>query len=237
MDTLLQQFLNDLRSRVSKMAGHVEVSILQATKALAKNDLDLLESVFLNEKKINQFHKDIDRSCFKLLARQSPVASDLRLILVSSRINVDLERMGDLACNISYCIKDYFKGQPLLLAGEIPKMSDLVRSMVKKAINAFVQTDASLAREVLQLDDAVDQYRDELNAKVKEMIVQSPENINASLELMNIVRYLERLGDHSTNIAEEVIFLSTGEDIRHQENMNGEKNYDGDEWNGSSPSR
>ena len=237
MDSLLQQFLNNLRSSVSQMAGLVESSVYQATKSLAKKDVTLVENVFVNERKINQFHKDIDRMCFKLLARQSPVASDLRLILVSSRINVDLERMGDLACNICYCVRDYFEGQPLLVAGEIPKMSDLVRSMIKKSVNAFVNTDLELAREVLRLDDAVDQYRDMLNARVKEMIKENPENINSSLELMNIVRYFERLGDHSTNIAEEVIFLSTGEDIRHQSGDVGEENHDGDRNYESNPSR
>ena len=113
MDTLLQQYLNNLKSNVHEMAGLVEEAILIATKALAKKDASGLGRVFDLEEQINNFHKKIDRDCFKLLARQSPVASDLRLIIVSTKMSVDLERMGDLACTISYCLRDYFEGPPI----------------------------------------------------------------------------------------------------------------------------
>lgn len=217
MDTLLQQYLSQLKSEVNEMAGLVEETIVISTKAIAKKDKESLSRVFKLEKQINDFHKKIDRDCFKLLARQSPVASDLRLLIVSTKMSVDLERMGDLACSISYCIEDYLDEQPVPIANEIPKMADLVRLMVRKGLDAFLQNDESMAREVLKMDDSVDEYRDTLTRSIRESLRLSNHNIDASLELFTIIRNLERIGDHATNIAEEAIFLISGEDVRHQQ--------------------
>jgi phosphate transport system protein len=216
MDTLLQQYLNELKSSVNEMAGLVEETIVISTKALARKDGNSLHRVFELENQINHFHKKIDRDCFKLLARQSPVASDLRLLIVSTKMSVDLERMGDLACSISYCIADYLKGQPHPIANEVPKMADLVRLMVRQGLDAFLQNNEESAREVLQMDDRVDEYRDDLSKKIRESLRLSNHNLDAQLELFTIVRNLERIGDHATNIAEEAIFLISGEDVRHQ---------------------
>ncbi|MCB0379134.1 MAG: phosphate signaling complex protein PhoU [Bdellovibrionales bacterium] len=226
MDTLLGQYLTDLKNKVAEMAGMVEEAILISTKALARKDPEALHRVFEIEDKINEAHKTIDRTCFKLLARQSPVAGDLRLIIASGRMSVDLERMGDLACTISYCVKDYLAGTPVMMVQEIPKMSDSVRQMVQMCLDAFMREDEALAREVLQLDDAIDQYRDHLSQTLKDGIKTNVASVDSSLELYTIVRNLERLGDHATNIAEEVIFLVTGNDIRHlkdklEEGVNG----------------
>lgn len=216
MDTLLEQFLNELKSTVSQMAGCVEESIIITTKALAKKEPDKLEQVFLLEEKINEFNKKIDRDCFKLLARQSPVAKDLRMIIVSTKISMDLERMGDLACTISNCVARYLKEQPITIAGEVPKMSDLVRKMVRQVLDSFMLGDESLAREVLEFDQTVDHYRDSLSQEIRNLLKVSNHSLDAHLELFTIIRNLERIGDHATNIAEEVIFLISGEDIRHQ---------------------
>ncbi len=212
----MQQYLNQLKSSVNEMAGLVEETIVISTKALAKKDGKNLNRVFELEDQINEFHKKIDRDCFKLLARQSPVASDLRLLIVSTKMSVDLERMGDLACSISFCISDYFKSQPVPVANEIPKMADLVRLMVRKGLDAFLHNDESSAREVLIMDDTVDEYRDSLTNKIRESLRTSNLHLDAYLELFTIVRNLERIGDHATNIAEEAIFLISGEDVRHQ---------------------
>lgn len=230
MDTLLSQYLNELKSKVAQMAGHVEETILLSTKALANKDVASLDRVFEIEQQINEFHKVIDRNCFKLLARQSPVASDLRLIIVSTKMSVDLERMGDLACSISYCVKDYFSEQPLLVASEIPKMADLVRAMVRKGLDAFIKNDSSLANEVLTMDDSVDKYRDDLGERIINGIKSGQSNVEASLHLYTIVRNLERLGDHATNIAEEVIFLISGEDIRHSKGNKSDEDFEGGKY-------
>ena len=216
MDTLLQQYLNQLKSSVNEMAGLVEESIAISTKALARKDSAALPRVFELEEKINDFHMKIDRDCFKLLARQSPVASDLRLLIVCTKMSMDLERMGDLACSISHCVSDYLKSQPVPIANEIPKMADLVRLMVRQGLNAFLQNDEAVAFEVLKMDDTVDQYRDDLRSQIRETLRQSNLNVDANLELYTIVRNLERIGDHATNIAEEAIFLISGQDVRHE---------------------
>ncbi len=218
MDTLLEQFLTQLKSSVNEMAGLVEEAIVVATKSLAKKDESGLKRVFELENQINDFHKKIDRDCFKLLARQSPVASDLRLLIVCTKMNVDLERMGDLACSISHCIGDYLKLQPVPIGNEIPKMADLVRLMVRQGLDAFLLSDEGMAREVLRMDDSVDNYRDTLSLSIRETLKVSNMNLDAHLELFTIVRNLERIGDHATNIAEEAIFLISGEDVRHQKN-------------------
>ena len=220
MDTLLQQYLNQLKSSVNEMSGLVEETIVISTKALAKKDADSLQRVFELEDQINEFHLKIDRNCFKLLARQSPVASDLRLLIVCTKMAMDLERMGDLACSISHCIADYLKGQPLPIANDIHKMADLVRLMVRKGLDAFLQMDESSAYEVLKMDDTVDEYRDSFSAHIRESIKTAQVNIDGYLELYTIIRNLERLGDHATNIAEEVIFLISGKDIRYQSTTN-----------------
>lgn len=220
MDTLLQQYLNDLKSTVYQMAGLVEESLAISTKALAKKDIESLNRVFELEQQIDDLNKKIDRDSFKLLARQSPVASDLRLIIVSTKMNMDLERMGDLACTISYCIRDYFDGQPIATANELPRMADLVRVMVRKGLDAFMQNDESLAHEVLGMDESVDEYRDSLSQNIRQSMKANPHNLDAHLEIFTIIRNLERIGDHATNIAEEVIFLISGQDIRHQKGEN-----------------
>ncbi len=219
MDTLLQQYLNELKSNLYQMASCVEEAILLSTKALAKRDLSQVSRVFELENEINEFHKKIDHDCFKLLARQSPVASDLRLIIVATKMSVDLERMGDLACSISYSLEKYLSFSPVTMASEIPKMSDVTRLMIRKGLDALMQNDKKMALEVLTMDQTVDDYRDRLVLEIKSALKLSNTTLEAHLELFTIVRNLERLGDHATNIAEEVIFLISGEDVR-QEMMN-----------------
>ncbi len=216
MDTLLQQYLNRLKSSINEMSGLVEEAIVISTKALAKKDTSGLNRVFELEEKINEFHKKIDRDCFKILARQSPVASDLRLLLVCTKMAMDLERMGDLACSITHSIFDYMAGQPVPVANDVPKMADLVRLMVRKGLSSFLQNDETEAWEVLKIDDSVDKYRDSLSALIRQSMRTSNNNIDGNLEIFTIIRNLERIGDHATNIAEESIFLISGEDIRHK---------------------
>ena len=214
MDNLLQYYLNDLKSSVHQMGGLVEESLAIAIKAISEKDGENLHRVFDLESQINDYHKKIDHDCFKILARQSPVAGDLRLIIVIIKMSVDLERMGDMAFSITHCLKNYFKTQPVTLAGEVPKMSDLVRTMVSRGLEAFMKNDDQLAREVLTMEDQVNQYRDFLNKSLYTSMKQNLHCLESNLEIFSIVRSLERIGDHAANIAEEVIFLVSGEDIR-----------------------
>ncbi len=214
MDNLLQYYLKDLKSNVNQMAGLVEESIVIATKAISEKNGENLHRVFDLESQINSYHKKIDHGCFRFLARQSPVASDLRLIIVIIKMGVDLERMGNMACSVTHCLNNYFKVQPVTLANEVPKMSDLVRMMVSKGLEAFMGNDEALAREVLVMENQVDQYRDFLHKNLYMSMKKNSQHLEASLEIFSIVRGLERIGDHATNIAEEVVFLISGEDIR-----------------------
>ena len=188
MDNLLQQYLNGLKSDVNQMAGLVEESIFIAIKAISEKNGGDLQRVFDLESKINNYHKTIDRSCFRILARQSPVAGDLRLIIVVIKMSVDLERMGDMACSMTQCLKNYFELQPVPFASTIPKMSDLVRMMVSRGIEAFMQNDGELAREVLEMEAQANQYRDSLKEKLYSSMGQDPLNLPANLEIFSIVR-------------------------------------------------
>lgn len=221
MDNLLQHYLNDLKSSVNQMAGLVEESIAIAIKAISEKDGEDLHRVFDLESRINDYHKKIDHGCFRFLARQSPVAGDLRLIIVIIKMGVDLERMGNMAFSITHCLKKYFKIHPVSVVNEVSKMSDLVRMMVSKGLEAFMKNDSHLAHEVLSMEDQVNEYRDFLNKNLYMSMKENPNHLESNLEIFSIVRSLERIGDHAANIAEKVVFLVSGEDIRG-ENIRGE---------------
>ncbi|MGK5089460.1 phosphate signaling complex protein PhoU [Bdellovibrionota bacterium FG-2] len=207
--------LRELKEQLVAMAGLVERAIDDATQALQKRDLTKIAHVHEMEKKVNQAHKAVDNSCLKLLALQQPLAADLRLIVAIIKINTDLERMGDQAENIAHNSDRYIKGQPLKPLIDLPVMAEEVRVMVRAAIDSFVKTDEALAREVLSRDDKVDALKNKIFMDVLEHLKAQPEMIEQGLSLILIARNLERIGDHATNIAEDVIFAITGEDIRH----------------------
>jgi len=227
MDTILQKYLEDLKAKVGQMGGLVEDSLKLALKSLASKDKALLSTILENEDRINQAHKEIDYAVFKLLARQAPVASDLRLILSISKINMDLERMGDLTRNIAYCIGEYLEAAPVLLASEISKMADLVGNMVAQTMQAFLDSDHGLAQEVLKIDDSVDTFRDSLLEQLTETMKLQVPLIDSCLGLRRVIRNLERIGDHATNISEDVIFILTGKDVRHE---HGSDKKEGPSW-------
>ena len=150
------------------------------------------------------------------LAKQGPVARDLRLIISIIKINSDLERMGDQSVNIAYTGKDYLTRQPIDQSlPDIEKMSSLARKMVKGSLDAFVREDEKLAQEILLMDDEVDSLKSKVFKDLLAYIKSNPQNADAALDIILIARNLERLGDHATNIAEDVIFVSTGKDVRH----------------------
>jgi phosphate transport system protein len=208
--------LRELKDHILAMGGYVERAIEEATQALIRREPERFTKVMECEKKINQAHIDIDGKCFSLLARQAPLANDLRLILAVIKINTDLERMGDQAVNISHNAERYLNEPPMQYLLEITKMAFEVRSMVRDSLDALVKQDGELARQVLQRDDIVDQLKDQMFRDLVAQMKQDPSTIDAALDLLLIARNLERLGDHATNIAEDVIFVTTGTDVRHQ---------------------
>lgn len=207
--------LKDLKSRILGMGGYVEQAIDRATQALAERNPKKLEEVHLIERKINDAHMDIDNACLEILARLSPVAADLRLILAIIKINTDLERMGDQAVNISYNAEHYLTDERIDIAVDLTKMAGLVKTMVRNSLDAFMREDTVLAQMVLEADDAVDEYKNRVFQLMMPYMQTHPAQIEAALDLILIARNLERMGDHATNIAEDVIFACTGEDVRH----------------------
>jgi phosphate transport system protein len=210
-----EEGLKDLKSLILKMGGHVEVAIEASVRAILERNASVFSQVFAHEEQINQAHVEVDDLCLRLLARQTPLARDLRLILGVIKINTDLERMGDQAVNIAYNGTHVVEGAPLQMSVDLKLMSDRVRSMVRDALDAFVRGDVPLARQVLLRDDEVDQMKRSLLQELKGTLRREPECCEEALALILIGRNLERLGDHATNIAEDVIFVTSGEDVRH----------------------
>ncbi len=207
--------LRELKEQLVTMAGQVERAIENATLALQNRDLGKIQDVYEIEKKVNQSHIQIDSACLKLLALQQPLAADLRLIIAIIKINTDLERMGDQAVNIAHNAERYLKEKPIKPLVDLPIMFTEVRFMVGEALDAFVKTDLALAKDVLTRDDQVDSLKHKIFKDVLEVIKVESQGIEAGLALILIARNLERIGDHATNIAEDVIFAITGEDVRH----------------------
>ncbi|AHI05206.1 phosphate transport system regulatory protein [Bdellovibrio bacteriovorus W] len=218
MERALDSQIEDLKKMILLMGGHVEKSLAKATAALLSGDLSKFEEVHDTEKLINKDHINVDNACMNILAKQGPVAKDLRLVLSIVKINNDLERMGDQAVNISYSGKDYLKRKSTIThstLNDIQRMSEIAGRMVKDSLDCFVRGDVEHAKKILLMDDEIDMLRNKVFDDAKALMRTHPDAVDAGLDLILIARNLERLGDHATNVAEDVIFAFTGKDIRH----------------------
>ena len=211
-----EEQLDDLRKRLLAMSGLVESAIYRSVLALIEKDEDQANLVFQNESRINQMEIEIDEQATRLLALDQPVAADLRFITATIKINSNLERMGDLAVNIAERALSLMHEPVLSTVIDVPHMANLVESMVRKALDAFVQRDAELARSILLSDDAVDEMRNVIYRKLVSYMQQDPRSVPQGVDLIFVARSLERIADHATNIAEEVVYLVEGEQIRHR---------------------
>ena len=207
--------LKNLKDQILAMGGNVEQAIEAATQALIQRNPEGFKKVHDLEASINREHMEVDQACLQLLARQSPLAADLRLVIAVLKISTDLERMGDQAVNIAHNAKDYLEVEPIKDLIDIPIMANETRVMVLDALDSFVRQDANLAREVLKRDDLVDSLKDKVFQDLIQFMTKNPNQVEPALDLILIARNLERVGDHATNIAEDVIFAATGVDIRH----------------------
>lgn len=207
--------LDKLKQMILRMGGLVEASIQAATTALIARDLPAMQVVHQHEKEINVLHVEVDEACLNLLALQAPLAADLRLILSVIKINTDLERMGDQCVNIAFSSEHYLAKPPVKSDVRLPEMAAQVRQMVSNSLDAFVKGDIALAKRVLEADDAVDKNKAAVFQAMKTEMQQNPDLIGSCLDMILMTRNLERLADHATNIAEDVIFVYTGQDIRH----------------------
>jgi phosphate transport system protein len=209
------QSLGDLRERLLVMAGMAEQAIQRSIEAYRTRDLSICELVFRSEPAINRLEREIDQLALDLLAMEQPMAIDLRFILSVIRINADLERVGDQAVNIAIRVREMGAFANIDLPVDIPKLASLASAMVRKALQAFIEADASLAESVLHMDKQVDAMNDAAFVELSGLIREQPDLTPQSLNALIIARNLERVGDHATNIAEDVIFWVRGADVRH----------------------
>lgn len=210
-----QQSLDELKERLLVMAGLVEQAIQRSTEAYSTRDVGLCDLVLRSEPAINRMEREIDQQALDLLAMEQPMAVDLRFILAVIRINADLERVGDQAVSIASRVQQMGMFANGEIPVDIPELAALAAAMVRKALQAFIEGDADLAQAVLALDDEVDQKNRDAFRALSALIVERPEMAPQALHALIISRNLERVGDHATNIAEDVIFWVRGADVRH----------------------
>lgn len=215
MRTRFQQGLDELRARLLRMGGLAEQAIDRACQAYVDRDLTRCHMVLEGETEINIAEREIDELAFDLLALQQPMAVDLRFILAVTKINADLERVGDQAVNIAERVMDMVELPPADLPVDIPRMTAAASAMVRRALESFIEGKAELAQAVLEMDNVVDRMRDEAFIVLVKTMNQRPETTRQALDTLLVARNLERVADHATNIAEDVIFWVRGADVRH----------------------
>ena len=209
--------MSDLQNQLLDMAGLVQKMIQAAMEELVSRDPNQIDTVLSLEKEVNIQEIIIDDKCLKLIALNQPVGADLRFITSAMRINSDLERMGDESLNIAKMSLDLIKYPEIKPLVNIPKMIEIVQNMIIDCIKAFNTSDSELALSVLSKDNEVDALRDAIISEVKTVLIASPDSdtVQRATDLMFIAKSIERLGDHATNICEDIIFMVHGKDIRH----------------------
>ncbi len=207
--------LDALQGRLLEMGGLAEERVRAAIQGLVTRDPALFEKVLLGDEPINQLHIEVDNRCFRLLALHQPMATDLRAIVAAVKINTDLERVGDLAVNIAEAGTRYISHPPVKKLIDIPQMGDIAQAMLRDALDAFVKRDTRLAHEVLNEDDRLDSLKTQVFRDLLTYMLKDQSTVEPSLDLILVSRHLERIGDHATNIAEDVIFMVSALDVRH----------------------
>lgn len=207
--------LDNLQRHLMVQAASVEEAIFKGTRALRERDAALAREVIDGDSAIDQEENYVENECLKMLALHQPVAIDLRRIIAALKINTDLERMADLAVNIAERALNLTLLPRIAVPDKLLRMTDLTTTMVRQSLDAFVMLDAEQARRVIRLDDEVDRYNREIITELIAHMQQSAELVPALLSFFSGVRHLERIADHATNIAEDVVYLIEGEIIRH----------------------
>ena len=215
MERHFERDLAELKERLLWMASLAERAVHEAMQAVFEKEESRAKRVLEEEKNINEMQIEIDDRVVRLLALQQPMAVDLRFILAASRINNDLERIGDQAVNIAQSALRILRHPQVKPYVDLPRMSELAEGMVRDSLNAVVQRDAELAKSVLARDDEVDHLRDQIFRELLTYMMENSAVIFPAFELILVAKNLERIGDHATNIAEDVIYMVAGRDVRH----------------------
>ncbi len=216
MTVHLHRDMDELRKELLGMGSLVEESINKAIHALANRDRVMAREVIDADSRIDLKEVEVEEECLKLLALHQPVAVDLRYVVTCLKVNNDLERMGDLAVNIAERADYLARHAVLPLPGELVRMADGVRAMVRDSLDSLVRKDTDLARDVLKRDDVIDEHNRNMFDKMTKLMMKDAEQVKQAIAFMSSSRALERVADHATNVAEDVIFMIEGEIIRHR---------------------
>jgi phosphate transport system protein len=215
MPVHLQKELERLKKRILSLGAMVEERVRLASRALRNRDPVIAERIIATDYEIDELEVEVEEECLKILALHQPVAVDLRFLTAVVKINKDLERIGDEAVNIADCVAVISRRPPLQAPLDFGPMAEKAQAMFKKSLDALVNLDLDEAFLVLTLDDEVDQIYRSIYLQVKDLIRQTPDRVEYLINLLLVSRYLERIADHSTNIAEEVVYMIEGEIVRH----------------------
>jgi phosphate transport system protein len=207
--------LAELKRRLLAMGTLAEERLHTAVQAMVERDRGLLAAVITGDEAINRLHLEIDDRCFKLIALRQPMAVDLRAIVAAFKINSDLERIGDLAVNVAEAAERYLGHSPVKPLIDLPRMGEMAERMLREALHAFVVSDAVTAKGVLAQDDGLDALKNQIFRELLTYMLGDPRTIEPGIDLILVSRHLERVGDHATNIAEDVIFIVEARDVRH----------------------
>ena len=216
MSVHLKKEVDSLKKELLILCGMVEDNLWQAVKSIKNRDVDLAKKVIDSDPEIDQMEIRVEEDCLKILALYQPVAIDLRFIITALKINNDLERIGDLAVNIAERSQFLSAQKSTGTFFDFETMAEKTQTMVKRSLDALVNIDCDLARQVCQNDDEIDTLNREMYDQVKSKIKQSPEDIETLIHQLSVSRHLERIADHATNIAEDVIYMVKGEIVRHK---------------------
>ena len=211
----LDREIENLKKLFMSLSTLVEENFVQATKAFKEMNAEAAKLAIGNDERIDKMEIEVEEECLKMLALYQPVAVDLRYIITILKINNDLERIGDLACNIAKCTVFLAEHTEFEVSNHFPVMIQKTQVMLEKSLDALVNMDTQLAYEVCALDTEVDELKNYLEQDLITMIQSTPEQASGLLRLLSIARYLERMADHVTNIAEDVIYSADGDIIRH----------------------
>jgi phosphate transport system protein len=214
MQTHFEKGLSDLKHKLLTMASHAETAVREAVQALSNRDYDLARKVREDDRVIDRLEIEVDEMSIHLLAK-APLASDLRLITVAMKISQNLERVGDEASKISNRARELSQQPPLKLTLDIPKMASIALEMLTGALDAFVNNNPAAARALIPRDKEVDGLNKQIYRQLADHMICNPDSITRCLSLMIVAKSLERIADHATNVAEEVVYLCEAEDIRH----------------------
>ena len=213
--TTFDQEMRDLQDAILRLGGMVERNIYQALEALKTRNLLLAEQVVEADAELDELENDVEEECIRLIALRQPMAKDLRAITTAMKITHELERMGDLAVNIAERSLELCDEAPVKPLIDIPRMAEHAQDMLRRGLDAFMREDAALALEVCESDTLLDILNDQVFRELITIMTREPETVSRATRLVLVARYLERFGDHATNIAELVVFMVEGRNIRH----------------------